>query len=56
MKKRLSLWLPVIFAAFHLVVVGGSMLEAGVNDDEGLAYVVIIYDLPLFVLCKNVAV
>ena len=55
MKKRLSLWLPVIFAAFHLVVVGAAFLEAGGDDGgEGLAFAIFFADLPLFVLAKAV--
>lgn len=54
MKKRLSLWLPVIFAAFHLIVVGGAILEAGGGDDEGLAFAIYFADMPLFVLANHV--
>lgn len=45
MKKHLALWLAVIFAAFHLIVVGGAILEAGGGSGgEGLAFVVYYYD------------
>lgn len=55
MKKRLSLWLPVIFAAFHLIVVGGVLLDVARGaEGEGPAFAVFFYDLPLFVLAKHV--
>jgi hypothetical protein len=52
MKKRLSLWLAVIFAAFHFVVVAGAILESG-GGGEGLTFALIGYDWVLLWLCAH---
>lgn len=54
MKRRLPLWLTAIFAAFHLIVIGGAMLESP-QGGEGFAFVIAAYDWPLLALCKNTA-
>jgi hypothetical protein len=52
MKKRLSLWLAVIFAAFHFVAIGGTILESG-GGGEGLAFALVGYDWVLLWLCAH---
>lgn len=52
-QRRLPLLLAVVFAAFHLIVIGGTLLESppvGMEDWRG--YVLVIYDFPLFMFCR----
>jgi hypothetical protein len=51
MRSRLPLLLAAIFAAFHLIVVGGA-LESG-SGGEGLAVVILAYDFLLLALCQH---
>lgn len=52
MKKRLSLWLAVIFAAFHFIAIGGTILGSG-GGGEGLTFGLIAYDWVLLWLCGH---
>lgn len=53
MRSRLPFLLAAIFAAFHLIVVGGVILEsAGSGGGEGFAFAILVYDFPLIVLCQ----
>lgn len=47
--------LAAIFAAFHLIVVGGMILESP-QGGEGFAYAFVSYELPTLLLCLHVPV
>ena len=57
MKRRMSLWLPVILAVFHFIVMGNAFIQASDGSDpEGLAFAVGYVDMPLFVLCRLIPI
>lgn len=55
LRSPLPVVLAVIFAAFHLIVVGGMILESP-QGGEGFAYAFIAYEWPLLLLCLHVPV
>ena len=53
MKKHLAIWLAVIFAAFHFIIVGSVLLDVARGaQGEGPAFAVFFADFPLFLLSK----
>lgn len=49
LQMRLAILLPLIFASFHFIAVGLTILTGGENGDGALGLV--LGDLPLFALC-----
>lgn len=47
--------MAAIFAAFHLIVLGGAILESP-QGGEGFAFVVLVYDWPLLALSQHCAI
>lgn len=48
----MPLVLAAIFAAFHLIVMGGAILESP-QGGEGFAFVFAVYEWPLLLLCLH---